>query len=103
VLVARGKTHKNMIRFLNLKDQICEGDSDFAFYNTISCKILSFDGDHAFDSIQDFTEAYKKCNYPENNIDRFLSLIPDGFFERDNSLIQEIGNGIFPNNKKHII
>ena len=31
-----------MIRFLNLKNQICEGSNHFAFYDTVSDTILSF-------------------------------------------------------------
>jgi len=69
-----------MIRFLNLKDQICEDSNDFAFYDTVSNTICSFgeEGKQVFSSINDF-----KSNFGEENksttrpLSRFLSLIPN--------------------------
>ncbi len=71
-----------MIRFLNLKDQICEGSNDFAFYDTVSNTILSFgeDGEQVFSSIEGFEYEYRKGE-GGRPLARFTSLIPDGYFE----------------------
>ncbi len=49
-----------MIRFLNLKDQICEGQNDFAFFDTISDTILTFGNEQVFSSLAEFEEAYEE-------------------------------------------
>lgn len=69
-----------MIRFLNLKNQICEGQNDFAFFDTISDEILTFGGMQVFSSLSEFEEAYNEYRgrYP---IQRFKVLIPRDFFE----------------------
>ena len=73
-----------MIRFLNLKDQICEGQNDFAFFDTISDTILTFDNEQVFSSLAEFEEAYKKSYTNEAGgtrpLSRFTSLIPSDFF-----------------------
>lgn len=74
-----------MIRFLNIKDQICEGQNSFAFYDTISDTILEFDGDQVFDTLNEFEQAYKKSYMNKEGgtrpLSRFVSLIPENFFE----------------------
>lgn len=74
-----------MIRFIDLKDQICEGQTYFAFYDTVSCKFLSFNGDQVFDSLQDFTEACGDWPSSKRSLESFTSLIPDDFFARGNT------------------
>lgn len=71
-----------MIRFLNLKDQIIEGESTFAFYDTVSNEILSFDGNQTFDSLEEFKMCYKNItkDYIGINLQRYTDLIPEDFF-----------------------
>lgn len=76
-----------MIRFLNLKDQITEGESDFAFYDTVSNRILTFDDEQVFSSIDEFEEAYIN-NYDRIKpsitlpLERFTTLIPKDYFNK---------------------
>lgn len=73
-----------MIRFLNLKDQICEGENEFAFYNTVSDSICSFGeyGEQVFNSINEFKEAYgKEQEGTTRPFSRFVSLIPENYFK----------------------
>ena len=73
-----------MIRFLNLKNQICEDSSDFAFYDTISNEILSFDNVQVFDSIEEFNFYFgEEEEGTTRPFSRFLSLIPNDFFEKN--------------------
>ena len=74
-----------MIRFLNLKNQICRGENDFAFYDTVSDTICSFgeEGCQVFDSVDDF--KYHFCKKEESTtrpLSRFLRLIPNNFFDK---------------------
>lgn len=76
-----------MIRFLNLSNQIIDDEPSFAFYDTITDKILSWAGDYVFDSIEEFQESYKVDQYVEDGIvigmegiERYLRLIPKDFF-----------------------
>ena len=73
-----------MIRFLNLKNQICEGQNEFAFFDTISDTILTFGDEQIFSSLQEFEDAYKKSYINEENgtrpLSRFTGLIPDNHF-----------------------
>lgn len=74
-----------MIRFLNLKDQICEGSNDFAFYDTVSDTICSFgsQGEQVFSSIENFKHEYgKEQEGTTRPLSRFLSLIPKDYFEK---------------------
>jgi hypothetical protein len=73
---------KIMIRFLNLSNQICEGQKDFAFFDTITNTILNFDDEQVFTTKQEFENAYLYQNNSEDKyakLQRFTSLIPDGF------------------------
>lgn len=77
-----------MIRFLNLKDQICEGQNDFAFYDTISDTICSFgeQEEQVFSSIIQFEYIYKQQKEGVTKpLDRFLSLIPKDYFQNSNT------------------
>jgi hypothetical protein len=73
-----------MIRFLNLKNQICEGQNDFAFFDTVSNTILTFDNEQVFSSLQEFENAYKQSYMNKEGgtrpLSRFTGLIPDDFF-----------------------
>ena len=75
-----------MIRFLNLKDQICEGSNEFAFYDTVSNTILSFgeDGEQIFDCIEYFKDCYgEETKDTTRPLSRFIGLIPDDYFENE--------------------
>lgn len=71
-----------MIRFLNLKNQITEGDSSFAFYDTVTNEIVSFDGEQVFDSLDEFKDCYNRIlkDYKPRTLERYISKIPDNFF-----------------------
>jgi len=75
-----------MIRFLDLKGQIMEGEADFAFYDTVSNTILTFNDEQVFNSLESFTEAYNESGNSIKGttrpLDRFLSLIPDDYFNQ---------------------
>lgn len=73
-----------MIKFLNLKDEICKGSNDFAFYDTVSNTILSFgeNGEQVFNCIDYFKYCYgEEREGTTRPLSRFISLIPDGYFE----------------------
>ena len=73
-----------MIIFLDLSNQIIEGELNFAFYDTVSGFILPFDDKQVFDSVIDFIESAKPF-YDINGdyIKILLSLIPDMFILND--------------------
>lgn len=73
-----------MIRFLNLKDQITEGENDFAFYDTISNTICCFgeQQEQVFGSIEGFKYVYDGVDATASRpLSRFIDLIPDDFFK----------------------
>ena len=74
-----------MIRFLDLKGQIEDNYTSFAFFDTICGQILKFDGENVFDSLENFAAAYYKSymNEPETTrpLERFTSLIPNKYFD----------------------
>jgi hypothetical protein len=73
-----------MIRFLNLKDQICEGSNDFAFYDAVSNTICSFGqhGKQVFGSIEGFKYEFgDEQKGTTHSLSRFLGLIPDDYFD----------------------
>ena len=71
-----------MIRFLDLKDQICEDQNHFAFYDTTTDEIMTFDGVQVFSSFEEFKSSYSNSIYLNSNkpIERFLNLIPKYLF-----------------------
>jgi hypothetical protein len=71
-----------MMRFLNLKNQICEGSNSFAFYDTVTDEIIDFGGEQVFDDVEDFTKACTIDPQKKHILDRCLGLIPDGYFEQ---------------------
>jgi len=93
-----------MIRFLNLKDQIYESGTDFAFYDTITDTILYFgemeDRGQVFEDVVGFISYYRD-QYPVDNeynksrrLDRYLSLIPDDFFNISKRELEECTHAI---------
>jgi hypothetical protein len=86
-----------MIRFLNLTDQITEGEKKFAFFDTVTGKIVSFNDDNIFDSWKEFEEAYFRSSFTAesygfpgtsdlHSLDRLEKLVPEGFFNTNRIL-----------------
>lgn len=74
-----------MIRFLNLKNQICEGQNDFAFYDTVSDSICCFGPNmqEVFSSIEEFEHEFgEHIPLSTKPIGRFLNLIPENYFDK---------------------
>lgn len=74
-----------MIKFLNLKNQICDGSNNFAFYDTVSNTICSFGEQcqQVFGSLEGFKYEFgKETESTTRPLSRFLDLIPDGYFEK---------------------
>lgn len=65
-----------MIRFINLTNQIDEGEVNFAFYCTVRDRFLEFDGCQVFDDLGDFLECYLR-DESENKVDvqRLINLM----------------------------
>jgi len=68
------KSFADMIRFIDLTNQITEGTKEFAFYDTVTDKFVLFSGCQTWETIENF-----KQDYSGNQIDRYLSLIPNDF------------------------
>ena len=47
-----------MIRFIDLTGQIIDGETDFAWYDTVTDKFLSFSGNQTWNSWDDFVTDY---------------------------------------------
>jgi len=72
-----------MIRFIDLKNQICDGVNNFAFYDTITDTFCVFgeEDQQVFDSIDEFTNVYDKEKEGDlRPLSRFLNLIPTDYF-----------------------
>lgn len=75
-----------MIRFIDLRGQIYTSENDpcFTWFNTVTEVFMEFDGSNHFLSLDEFIQAYNadvlrnESQYP---LERFLRLIPDGYFE----------------------
>ena len=75
-----------MIRFLDLKNQIIEGEPTFAFLNTITDRIMEFEGEQIFYSREDFIDAWKadpEIDREINNLERFSGKIPPMYFYKN--------------------
>lgn len=75
-----------MIRFINLKDQITEGANEFAFYDTVTDSFCWFSGSQRWSSVEEF-----KQDYDDDDLQRFLNLIPKNWGLNWNSIILSIG------------
>lgn len=65
-----------MIRFVYIGDQITKGGREFAFFDTVTERFASFDGESVFESVEDFKEASAGFKAFQ---DRFFSLIPKDY------------------------
>lgn len=63
-----------MIRFIDLRNQ--GTGYRFAFFDTVSDRFLDFGGEHAWDSVKDFTEVYTK-NSHGYDVDRLVRQLPE--------------------------
>jgi hypothetical protein len=66
------KDESKMIRYILIGDQINEGESQFAFFDTMIDNFLAFEGEQVFDDIEDF----KCCARDNPRLERCLALIP---------------------------
>lgn len=66
-----------MLRFIDLTGQIYLDDEEksFAFFDTVRDKFCEFSGCQQWDSIEEF-----KNDYTGDEINRYLSLIPQKFY-----------------------
>lgn len=67
-----------MIRFIDLSDQIIDGEKEFAFYDTVIDTFKIFSGCQTWDTIEDF-----KNDYVGEELERYLNKIPEDFFEEN--------------------
>lgn len=72
-----------MIIFINLSNQIIEGEKNFAFLNTTNDKFISFAGTQIFESKRDFLDSTNSPALREKSfkdlVDRCEALIPNDF------------------------
>ncbi len=66
-----------MKRFIDLKDQIIEGNNEFAFYCTVKDRFEVHGGNCIWETVQDFTNDYQG-----NELNRYLLLIPSHWPEK---------------------
>lgn len=71
-----------MIRFLNLKGQIIEGENTCAFFDTVREVIINLGNESVFNSIKDIEYAFS-MQKEYQDIDRFINLIPECFFNKN--------------------
>lgn len=62
-----------MIRFVDLRGQGV--GYRFAFWDTCSDRFREFDGEQAWDSVEDFTVAFNESS-SRDQIQRFINLMP---------------------------
>lgn len=67
-----------MIRFINITDQITDGEQEFAFFDTVTDKFKTFSDSQTWNSIADFISDYQG-----DELERYLDLIPMGMFPYD--------------------
>ena len=62
-----------MIRFIYIGDQICDGASEFAFFNTVNDKFMTFAGEQVFSNVKDFIEHAKNDEHYERCVTVMLA------------------------------
>lgn len=65
-----------MLRFIDLGDQIIEGERQFTFYDTVTDSFCVFSGTQVWNSRFDFINDFDDM---DQDITRYLVLIPDDF------------------------
>lgn len=72
-----------MIRFIDIGDQICEGNNDFAFYDTITDSFLTLGDFQTFSNLEELNSFHaSEPNKRKPKLDRLISLIPRTFFNK---------------------
>lgn len=66
-----------MLRFINLSDQINEGEKEFAFYDTVTESFVTLSGSQTWASVEDFTKDYQDEQGSKHNYARMVRLIPN--------------------------
>lgn len=66
-----------MLRFINLSDQINEGEKEFAFYDTVKESFVTLSGSQTWASVEDFTKDYQDEQSSKHNYARMVRLIPN--------------------------
>lgn len=66
-----------MLRFINLSDQINEGEKEFAFYDTVKESFVTLSGSQTWASVDDFTKDYQDEQGSKHNYARMVRLIPN--------------------------
>jgi hypothetical protein len=61
-----------MLRFIYIKDQIEDGGTAIAFYDTVTDRFVEYQGVQVFDDWDDFCEYYESDKYPQHPLDRFF-------------------------------
>lgn len=65
-----------MIRYVYIGDQITEGSKEFAFFDTITDRFLTFDGCQVFEGKEELKELLFTTNNPDL-LKRCFALIPE--------------------------
>ena len=90
--INKRKKINNMIRFINLDNQIEEGEKAFAFYDTVEGEFISIDGYNVFETFEFFKDVFNTSEYEKSHdikIERFEKLMyPDT--EDESKTIEEI-------------
>lgn len=70
-----------MTRFLDLTNQIIDGEKNFAFFNTVNNQIIHFDNECVFDSKEDFIDHFENDKHKESGkpLNHYLNFIPENF------------------------
>jgi len=75
-----------MIRFIWIGAQINEGGEEFAFYNTVTDKFMSFAGEQVFDNLDDLKACCTDKILQERCVDLVKANHPTKYCVRDNSV-----------------
>lgn len=71
-----------MIRFVDIGDQIMEGEKRFAFYDTVRDEFFGWPNSYVWNSWDDFVEYYKLYEKETEEmifpLSRFRALVPQG-------------------------
>lgn len=66
-----------MIRYINLDNQVTDGEKEFAFFDTVTGNFLEFAGAQTWSDRKDFEDCFRNDpNSGRYRLGRFVSLIP---------------------------
>jgi len=55
-----------MIRYIDIKDQVCEGYPEFAWWDTVIDRFLIFNDSQTWETWEDFEEDFKATGYEDD-------------------------------------